>query len=65
MEARAEAVSKNSITTFRKILQARFLVKENGRFEWRFNASLKPGSDPYLCTFLGCWSVMKGVQVGE
>jgi len=65
MAAKPDAFTKNFVPQSEKVLQATPLVNPNGRVELRFNAPMKTGNYPYICTFPGHWRVMKGVLVVE
>jgi azurin len=65
MAAKPEGLAKQYVPASAKVLHATPLVNPNSRAELRFNAPLKPGSYPYLCTFPGHWRVMRGVLVVE
>jgi azurin/glucose/arabinose dehydrogenase len=65
MAAKPEGLAKQFVPESTKVLHATPLVNPNSRAELRFNAPLKPGSYPYICTFPGHWRVMRGVLVVE
>ena len=47
------------------ILHHTKLLKEHQQQTLRFTAPKKPGKYPYVCTFPGHWTVMKGVMIVE
>jgi len=65
MAAKPDAFAKHFIPASPKVLKATPLVNPNGRAELEFQAPMKPGSYPYICTFPGHWRVMRGILVVE
>ena len=37
------------------------MLKQDEKEILRFNAPKKPGEYPYMCTFPGHWTIMKGI----
>lgn len=61
MAADPEAAKKDYIPDDMRIMHATKMLKQ--RQTLRFIAPSEPGNYPYLCTFPGHWTIMKGVLV--
>ena len=63
MAADPEAAKKDYIPDDKRIMHATKMLKQGQRQTLRFIAPSEPGNYPYLCTFPGHWTIMKGVLV--
>jgi len=63
MAADPEAAKKDYIPDDKRIMHATKMLKQAQRQTLRFIAPSEPGNYPYLCTFPGHWTIMKGVLV--
>ncbi len=57
-----EGAKKNYIPDDKRILHATKLLKVGMTQTLRFKAPLEPGQYPFVCTFPGHWTIMKGVM---
>ncbi len=60
-----EAAKKQYIPDDKRILHATKMLKQGETQTLRFKAPTEPGNYPYLCTFPGHWTIMKGILVVE
>ncbi|MDA7882061.1 cupredoxin domain-containing protein, partial [Akkermansiaceae bacterium] len=60
-----EAAKKQYIPDDKRILHATKMLKQGQSQTLRFKAPSTPGIYPYLCTFPGHWTIMKGVLIVE
>jgi putative membrane-bound dehydrogenase-like protein len=60
-----EAAKKHYIPDDKRVLHATKLLKQGETQTLRFLAPAIPGKYPYLCTFPGHWTIMKGVMTVE
>ena len=51
------------IPNSKKIIMHTKMLKQEEKEILRFNAPKKPGEYPYMCTFPGHWTIMKGVLI--
>ncbi|MFC4991772.1 PVC-type heme-binding CxxCH protein [Rubritalea tangerina] len=58
-----EGMKKHFVPDDKRILFSTKLVGEHQKEVLRFIAPTKPGEYPFICSFPGHWSVMKGVMV--
>ena len=58
-----EAAKKHYIPDDKRILHATKMLKQGETQALRFQAPTEPGDYPYLCTFPGHWTIMKGILV--
>ena len=57
-----EGAKKQYIPDDKRVLHATKLLKVGATETLRFIAPTKPGDYPYVCTFPGHWTIMKGVM---
>ena len=57
-----EGAKKQYIPDDKRVLHATKLLKVGTTETLRFIAPKKPGDYPYVCTFPGHWTIMKGVM---
>ena len=60
-----EGAKKHYIPDDKRILHATKLLKVGTTEILRFKAPVKPGSYPFVCTYPGHWTIMKGVMTVE
>ncbi|MDA7931943.1 cupredoxin domain-containing protein [Akkermansiaceae bacterium] len=65
MAADPEAAKKGYIPDDQRILHATKMLKQGQSQTLRFLAPTEPGIYPYLCTFPGHWTIMKGELIVE
>ena len=58
-----DAAKKHYIPKDKRILHHTRLIKTGETQTLRFTAPKKPGKYPYVCTFPGHWTIMKGTFV--
>ena len=58
-----EAAKKGFIPNDKRILHATKLLKKDTIQTLRFMAPKKPGKYPFLCSYPGHWTIMKGVMI--
>ncbi len=63
MAADPEAAKKGFIPNDKRILHATKLLKKDTVETLRFIAPKKPGKYPYLCSYPGHWTIMRGVMI--
>ena len=63
MAADPEAAKKGFIPNDKRILHATKLLKKDTVQTLRFMAPKKPGEYPFLCSYPGHWTIMKGVMI--
>jgi uncharacterized cupredoxin-like copper-binding protein len=63
MAADPEAAKKGFIPNDKRILHATKLLKKDTVQTIRFMAPKKPGEYPFLCSYPGHWTIMKGVMI--
>lgn len=57
-----KAVEKNYVPQMPEVLTATKLVNPGESFTLEFTAPTQPGDYPFVCTFPGHWSIMRGVM---
>ncbi|MDB4544186.1 plastocyanin/azurin family copper-binding protein [bacterium] len=60
-----EAAKKGYVPDDQRILHATKMLKQGQSQTLRFLAPTEPGIYPYLCTFPGHWTIMKGELIVE
>jgi azurin len=65
MAADPEAAKKGFIPDDKRILHATKLLKKDTIESLRFIAPKKPGKYPFLCSYPGHWTIMRGVMIVE
>lgn len=60
-----EAAKKHYLPDDKRILHATKMLKQGETQTLRFAAPTEPGNYPFLCTFPGHWTIMKGILVVE
>ena len=65
MATEPEAAKKQYIPNDKRILHATKMLKQGETQTLRFTAPTEPGEYPFLCTFPGHWTIMKGILVVE
>lgn len=63
MAADPESAKKGFIPNDKRIIHATKLLKKDTVETLRFIAPKKPGRYPYLCSYPGHWTIMKGVMI--
>jgi azurin len=65
MAADPKAARRHYIPDDKRILHATKMLKVGQSETLRFNAPSSPGIYPFLCTFPGHWTIMKGEMIVE
>jgi len=65
MAADPQAAKKHYIPDDNRILHATKMLKQGQSETLRFKAPVSPGVYPFLCTFPGHWTIMKGEMIVE
>ena len=63
MAADPQAAKKQFIPDDKRILHASKMLKVGQTQTLRFKAPSQPGTYPFLCTFPGHWTIMKGEMI--
>lgn len=58
-----EAAQKQYLPDDKRIIHATRMLKKGQSQTLRFTAPTEPGTYPYLCTFPGHWTIMKGTMI--